>query len=291
MTRRALPVFALLLAPTLSRADEQPSPVGVAQAPIGVQASAEASPSPAPAHVSFWDKGEPRNFVATTVDVGYLYLRPRITLGYGKPFKTWIGFDANPIFTSSAIGAYAGIRGQIPWFDLRVGARAFRAFQHDFLLPMTEYKTEDLDSTVGPPSQYVTLETELSGAVPAGPGSVLLVLTGSAVEGVRQAYFVYEETLRAIIKPPYVYRARTGYALRLGDEGNARVGIVGEALHSPGRSNSLFRGGVIASFGISDHFEAVGLLVVPIKSPDSIGIAGGDYGELGLRYRWASGTD
>jgi hypothetical protein len=51
----------------------------------------------------------------------------------------------------------------------------------------------------------------------------------------------------------------------------------------------MWRAGVIASFAIDDHLEALGLLVLPVYGPDSIGIAGGDFGELGLRYRWASG--
>ncbi|MDP9002340.1 MAG: hypothetical protein M3O46_19790, partial [Myxococcota bacterium] len=53
----------------------------------------------------------------------------------------------------------------------------------------------------------------------------------------------------------------------------------------------LYRGGVVASFAIDDHLEALGLLVVPIWSRDSLGIAGGDFGELGIRYRWATGHD
>jgi hypothetical protein len=45
---------------------------------------------------------------------------------------------------------------------------------------------------------------------------------------------------------------------------------------------------VVASFAIDDHLEAIGLLVLPVVSPDHIGLAGGDFGELGLRYRWAT---
>jgi len=68
-----------------------------------------------------------------------------------------------------------------------------------------------------------------------------------------------------------------------------RVGVVGEVLYLPGRDDVVLRAGVIASFAIDDHLEALGLLVVPVLSPDSIGIAGGDFAELGIRYRWATG--
>jgi hypothetical protein len=134
----------------------------------------------------------------------------------------------------------------------------------------------------------VTLEAEVSGGIPAGPGSVLFVLTASSVQGVPAGQYVYEETLRVITNPPAIYRVRTGYAVRLGSEGAARVGVVGEVLDLPGRNEQVYRAGLVASFAIDDHLEALGLLVVPVWGPDSIGIAGGDFGELGIRYRWAT---
>ncbi len=240
-------------------------------------------------HDGYWTGGSARPFLATTVDVGFLYLRPRLSVGYGHPFSTWFGIDVNPLVTSTGFGAYGGLRFQIPWFDLRAGARAFEAFEHVYLAPQAHFTSVDLQQTSGATSKYVTLEGELSGAIPAGPGSILLVLTASAVEAVPKGFYVYEETLRVITDPPAIYRARTGYALRLGPEGAARVGVVGELLDLPGRGDLVFRAGVVASFTIDDHLEALGLLVIPVASPDSIGIAGGDFAELGIRYRWATG--
>jgi hypothetical protein len=275
---RALPLLpALLVGVTLA---------GAARAQEAVDPPPLAVPMQ---HPDYWSRGEARAFVSSTIDVGYLYLRPRLTLGYGKPFALWAGFDVNPIAQASGLGAYAGLRLQIPWFDLRAGARGFYAFEHNLLPQQGAYTSVDLLDTTGRKSEYVTLETELSGGIPAGPGSILLVLTASAVAGVPSGYNVYEETLRVITNPPAIYRARTGYALRFGSEGNARIGLVAEALDLPGRSAIVYRGGLIGSFVIDDHLEAIALLVLPVYSPDSIGIAGGDYGELGLRYRWATG--
>jgi hypothetical protein len=67
--------------------------------------------------------------------------------------------------------------------------------------------------------------------------------------------------------------------------------VVGEILDLPKRDNFVIRAGLVASFAIDDHLEALGLLVIPIAGPDSIGIAGGDFAELGIRYRWATGQD
>jgi hypothetical protein len=268
--------FALpaALAPSIASAQEAPD---------------EPSISVPKRHDGYWARGDNRPFLATTIDVGYLYLRPRLTLGYGKPFTTFVALDINPLVTNEGYGAYGGLRVQIPWFDLRAGARAFEAFTHEYLTPQAHYNSVDLEETTGTKSKYVTLETELSGGIPAGPGSVLLVLTASAVEAVPKGEYVYEETLRVITNPPAIFRGRTGYALRFGPEGAARVGVVGELLDLPKRGDLVFRAGVIASFAISDHLEALGLLVIPVASPDSIGIAGGDFAELGIRYRWATG--
>jgi hypothetical protein len=271
---------ALSASAATARADQgAPTDVETVETPLQV-------PILEPGH---WARGNARLFAATTLDAGYLYLRPRLTVGYGKPFLLWGGLDVNPIATSSGIGAYGGLRVQIPWFDLRVGARGFRAFDHRLLSPQAQYDTVALQNATGPISQYVTLEAELSGGIPAGPGSVLLVLTASSVQGVPSGNYVYEETLRVITNPPAIYRARVGYALRLGSEGNMRVGLVGEVLDLPARNDLVYRAGMVASFGIDDHFEALGLLVIPVSSPDSLGIAGGDFGELGIRYRWATG--
>jgi hypothetical protein len=199
--------------------------------------------------------------------------------------------DVNAIFQSTGLGGYAGLRFQIPWFDLRGGARGFHAFQHELLAPQAGYTTVDLQETTGRASEYITLEVELSGGIPAGPGSILLVLTASSVQGVPHGYDVYEETLHVITSPPEIYRARTGYAVRVGPDGAGRIGVVGEVLDTPDRVYArTWRAGVIGSFSIDDHLEAVGLLVVPVYGPDSLGIAGGDFTELGLRYRWATGA-
>jgi hypothetical protein len=240
-------------------------------------------------HDRHWLDDPIRPFLAATVDVGYLYLRPRLSFGYGRPFTLWAGVDVNPIVTQNYLGAYGGLRLQVPWFDIRVGARAANAFQHHYLVPQDHFHSQDLIEANGKSAQYLTLEAELSGAIPAGPGSVLLVLTASSVQLVPKGDYVYEETLRVIVSPPQLYRARVGYALRFLSEGNARVGVVAEVLEIPDRQAQVYRAGVVATFGIDDHLEAVGLLVVPVWGPDSIGIAGGDYGELGLRYRWCSG--
>jgi hypothetical protein len=223
------------------------------------------------------------------MDGGYLYLKPRFSLGYGRPFALWGGIDATPIITPDYAGGYSGLRLQIGWFDLRAGARAVHAFQHQYLTPKDAFNLVDLAEITGHPSNYVSLEAEAAAAIPAGPGSLLVLGTASSVQLVPAGYDVYEENLHVIVSPPPVYRGRVGYALRFLPEGNAEVGVVGEVLEIPNRKTQVVRAGVVATFKIDDHLDAVGRIVVPVWGPDSIGFAGADYSELGIRYRWATG--
>jgi hypothetical protein len=100
---------------------------------------------------------------------------------------------------------------------------------------------------------------------------------------------VYDEYLRVVVSPPAVYRARIGYAIPFMPENNARLGLVGEVLQIPDRNARVYRAGVVATFDIDDHLQAIATVVVPVWSPDSLGFLGADYSELGIRYRWASG--
>ncbi|RYE88649.1 MAG: hypothetical protein EOO75_13055 [Myxococcales bacterium] len=77
--------------------------------------------------------------------------------------------------------------------------------------------------------------------------------------------------------------------MRVGVEGKLSVGIVAEVLGS-GERDPIFRAGIIASAVLSNHLEVLGSFVPPIVSPDTRTTAGGDFGQLGLRYRWASGV-
>src|SRR6187431_1756187 len=117
-----------------------------------------------------WATLPPRPFVATTVDVGFVYLRPRLSLGYGRPFTEWIGWDANPIATTNGLGAYTGLRLEIPHLDFRIGPRYFASFNHTYLPSQDSYSRLDLESNAGKPSRTLTFEAELDLNFDLGPG-------------------------------------------------------------------------------------------------------------------------
>ncbi|HEX3595492.1 MAG TPA: hypothetical protein VHU80_10330 [Polyangiaceae bacterium] len=273
---------SLLLDDQKSRTPLNPEP------PLGIL------PTPAdalmdPRMARSWGTLPPRFFVASTVDVGFVYARPRVSLGYGRPFTQWIGLDANPLATGAGIGAYGGLRFALPFGDLRVGPRYFYAFSHTVLDVKQRYYRLDLETAGGNPSRTLTYEAELDGSIPAGPGNVLLRGSVSYVTGVDEDHEVFEETLRVIVRPPLVWRARGGYAFRFGAYNQHSIGLVADVLDVPKRDDSItVRVGPVMRFVLSRRVEIRGTFVVTVTSPDRIGLIGGDFTELGVRYRWAS---
>lgn len=236
-----------------------------------------------------WSVAPARTFIATTVDIGWVYARPRVSLGYGKPFTSWVGVDVNPVASSSHIGVYGGARLSLPFVDLRVGSRYVYSFLHSYYAPTTTFNRVDLDADSGSPAKLLTHEAELTVNIPAGPGDILLLGSASIVTGVPEGQFAFEETLRVIVTGPYIWRARTGYSVRFGSNRQHSVGFVGEVLDVPRRGDALtVRVGPVLRIVLSRRVEVRGSFVTTVFSPDRIGLIGGDFTELGVRYRWAS---
>jgi hypothetical protein len=236
-----------------------------------------------------WREGQARWFAATTIDAGYLYLRPRGHLGYGKPFQSWLGLEVNPLVGSGGFGGYGGLRFALQWIDLRIGGRYVGAFQRAYLDPKESYNRLDLDVTTNQKARYYTLESELNISQPIGPGDFLATGSISYVGGIPDGQFVFEETLRVVVDPPWVWRARGGYVFRWGAHNQHSIGPVVDFLNVPQRDDSLtVRGGPVMRIQLSRHFDVRGSFVMPFISPDRLGLVGGDFTELGVRYRTAT---
>jgi len=86
-----------------------------------------------------------------------------------------------------------------------------------------------------------------------------------------------------------VWRGRGGYALNLGAYRQHSVGIVADVLDVPKRSDSVtVRVGPVVRIALSRRVELRASFVMTVLSPDDLGLAGSDFTELGVRYRWAS---
>jgi hypothetical protein len=264
------------------------SPVFDPRPPLGLLPTSEDALMD-PRMARSWGVAPKRMFLASTVDIGFVYARPRLSWGYGRPFTSWLGVDANPIATSSGLGAYAGLRVELPFLDVRVGPRYFSAFNHTYLADQPNYTRLDLETSAGKKANTLSYEAEFDASVPAGPGAVLLRGSVSYVTGVPSAESVFEETLHVIVKPPLVWRARAGYAFRFGASAQHSIGLVTDVLDVPKRDDSLtVRAGPILRLVLSRRVEVRGSFVITVVSPDRIGLVGGDFTELGVRYRWAT---
>jgi hypothetical protein len=236
-----------------------------------------------------WATAPARSFVSSTIDVGFVYLRPRVALGWGKPFTSWVGIEANPIVTSAELAVYGGFRLELPFFNLRVGPRLFRAFDHTYLNDQPSFTRLELETSNGSAAVATTYEAEVDLSIPAGPGDIVGRGSVSYVTGVPSGQDVFEETLHVIVRPPWVWRGRLGYAFRFGAYRQHSIGLIAEVLEVPMRTDpTTVRAGPLVRFVLSRRVELRGSFVIPVVSPDSIGIVGGDFAELGVRYRWAS---
>jgi hypothetical protein len=236
-----------------------------------------------------WGVAPARWFAASTVDVGFVYARPRLSLGYGKPFTTWAGIDINPVASGNGLGAYGGLRLEVPFLDLRVGTRYFRAFTHTYLDPQEKFSRLVLETEADAPASIFTHEAEADLSIPVGPGNLLGRGSVSYIMGVPQGKMVLEETLRVIARPPLIWRGRGGYAFRLGQYSQHSIGFVVDVMAVPNRDDSLtIRAGPILRVVLSRRVDVRGSFVLTAISPDDIGLAGSDFTELGVRYRWAT---
>jgi hypothetical protein len=296
--RRALwALLAWLAGAAPARAEEAAAHVGEpdrqkaideTQPPLGILPTSEDALID-PGMAASWGALPARAFLATTTDVGFVYLRPRVSVGYGKPFTSWVGVDANPIAQTSGLGGYAGVRVDVPHFDLRIGARYFAAFTHTYLDAKRSYDRLDLETSGGTAAKPLTYEAEADVSIPAGPGDILLRGSLSLVTGIPDDQNVFEETLHVIVRPPLVWRARAGYVVRLGQHRQHSIGLAGDILDVPKREDSVtVRIGPIIRLVLSRRVEIRGSFVTTVVSPDRIGLVGGDFTELGVRYRWAT---
>jgi hypothetical protein len=250
--------------------------------------AAVATPLAGATGLARWKDGEARAFVGATVDVGYLYLRPRFQLGFGRPHWSWGGVELSPIVSLNGFGGYAGLRGALPSVDLRVGARGFASFERAFLEARPRHERISLASTASAPARYVTLEAELNGHLRLGPGELLATTSLSAVLGAPGGAHVYEETLMVITAPPWIARGRLAYAWFPFSGAHHSIAAVVDVLALPARGAAVVRVGVVLRVLMTPSLEVRGTFVPSVAGPDAIGVLAGDFTELGVRYRWAS---
>jgi hypothetical protein len=120
-------------------------------------------------------------------------------------------------------------------------------------------------------------------------GSIGGLVDAYYILGVPDGFYLFEDQLRVIVDPPFVGRARLSYLAAIGDPQTFRVGGLAELIYNPGRQYFNVRIGPAVAVSLTHHLEAVASVAISVANPDEIGISGADLGQIGLRYRWATG--
>ncbi|MEQ8726059.1 MAG: hypothetical protein RID81_32515 [Sandaracinaceae bacterium] len=276
---RALLCLLLLLAPASAAAQSLPGPV-----PHDPPAE---PPDAEEAAIPFW--GEERGFISGTLDLGFLFLQPRFHAGYGVPHETWLGLEIDPIISGSGLGAYGGLRGAVPWGDLRVGARYRFNWTRSFLEALDGYDHLQLRDRTGPNANYVSLESQLSLDVPVESTAFAAEVTVTYVLPFEEGYYLYEDTLRVItVSPGWVWSVAAGWRFHFGDDDAFSIEPGAEVVHLVERDDFVLRVGLRAAIRMWPDLSVRMIAMPAVLSPDSLGGAGGHSFLLGIRYRWAT---
>ena len=238
----------------------------------------------------FWSgSGKRRPFLAATLGVGIVFGDARLQAGYGKPHFSWVGAEGGARVGLGSERFYAGFRARHPGINFRVGVRYEAAVQQGFLPPQESYERVDLETECCGLSRYLAPEAEVTATVPIPYGSIIGVVTGMAVALTPSDFYVWEQSLRTVIAPPWVWRARLGYLAHIGWAGSMKLGAAAEIIHIPRREMVVVRAGPLVSVGLTHHLEVNGGLMIVAASRDSIGLPAADVGQLALIYKWALG--
>ena len=254
-----------------------------------VVAGMAASATTADGKVPAWAAGPPRAFVGARVDIGFAYLRPRLSVGHGTPHRKWAGMEANPTLSGRAAGGYIGLRLAHPHLELRSGMLESYSFRRSFLPQREHHDMRDVEFVKGPHALYVAWDSELELSLPTRGGALISESEVIRLFVVPDNRHVYFESLPVIAAPPWIVRQRLGYQLTVGRTEDMRVTPVVEVLWVPARDDMcVWRAGLTWSWRLFPDTELRAAVVPVVASPDRLGLAGGDVGEIDLRWTWAT---
>ncbi len=237
----------------------------------------------------YWSAGEYRPFLAAVFETGGVSLRTELDAGWGKPHYSWFGTEISSSMSLRGLTAFGGLRGVLPFGHVRAGGRYVASISQRFLDKTAVVTRPMLDVDEGDRSRYVSIDGEVQFEIPVPIGKLGGVASAHGLFGVPEDKLVFEDALRIIAEGPFIARGRLQYLAGIGDPPTFRVGGIVEVMGDPVREAVWIRSGPAVAVSLTHHLEAVGVAALTLLSPDEIGLAGADMGQIGLRYRWASG--
>lgn len=237
----------------------------------------------------YWSAAPPRLFAAVVFESAGIAGKTELDLGYGRPHHLWAGFQIDSALSLRGLTFFGGLRAAAPFGSVRFGPRFSTAFSQHLVERAEVVSKPMLESFEGERSRYLSLDAEATFAIPLPIGSLGLLINANGIFGVDPDYYLFEDSLRVVVDPPFVGRARLSYLAPISKPETFRVGGLIEAIYNPGRAMVQVRLGPAVAVSLTHHLEAVASIAVPVYTPDEIGFAGADLGQIGLRYRWATG--
>lgn len=229
---------------------------------------------------------DPHWFTTGSVDVGFKYLRPRLSLGHGKSRQEWLGVDINPLLSNRALGIYSGFRLISPIINFRTGALYIRSSDHSYLPVVDSYTRESAELIVNnEDATYWASLTEFAFRVPLFGGVLRPELELIVLRGVPANRNLFEETQGVVTSGPWLLRTRIVYTYPVASVPSLHVGGAAEHVRLPGRPQDVWRAGAVARFQpLPDLGFRFSFLPV-LASPDTLGLVGTEL-EFGIRWFW-----
>jgi hypothetical protein len=237
--------------------------------------------------LSAWESKQSTFFTTLATDIGIIYARPRLTLGYGSPYWQFVGIDTYFMATNSFLSPYVGWRASFPFLDALMGVRHVYPYDRRFLPQADVHHGDDLD--IGPGderSTYNAIDFELVLVGPVLHGAMFLTAHPVWVDAPKDVH-VFEEVLRVVMEPPFAAGFRYGYVYGIGESQDLKVGFLLEHVVTPGRPKNTWRGGPVVLAGLSKHVDFLFAFSPVLSSPDELGLLHGTYAYFGILYRLA----
>jgi len=260
--------------------------VALVSAAAAARVPPRTTPPTRPQH-SPWQSNRATYFVQGLTDLGVIYTRPRVMLGYGAPHWQYVALDAFWVVTNSFTAPYVGWRASLPFLDAMLGVRTVYPYNRELLAPRRSHTGPELGlDPGGERSTYSAIDFELAAYAPLLHGVLFLDVHPVCVDAPREQH-LYEEMLRAVMRPPFAVGLRGGYMYGIGPAENPKVGVVAEYVLLPGRPGNVTRAGPIGLLRLSRSLELMAAFSAVADSPDSLGIWHGPYAFIGFTHRWA----
>lgn len=272
--------------------DSVPIPAVVAKSALSddnEEFDPRSSTHPAGALLGGWSPGPARWFMSAQADVGFMFLRPTASFGYGRPHDHWAGIDVFPIFSSGQAGLYSGIRYRHPRFEFRTGALYSYSLNHSYLEQKEHYDAHDLEILNGNHAEYIASDSEIIITIPIRKFYFALETQAIFLTGVPQSHFVFVDTLGAVVAPPASFRQLLAAGYAVPGVPGLFVAPAAESVWAPGREQPwVIRAGAIVVFSMYQDLELRTDILPTVWSPDDLGREGSSWLEVNLRFRWAT---